>query len=175
MRVYVAGRVKNITEVNIIQNVVLERGHEITHDWTGVEGEVRDSWVDDPTKARQVATLDFLGTTQADGIILCGYGCDEGEGGLGCFIEAGLAMASGVPMIVLGPMRESVFWYAPFVLKVNYRIDHGITVERPSNVQTPSDEEIVKIEAVIAVNGLESLDRQKRLALSGTDTQINLQ
>lgn len=175
MKVYVAGRTKNLDEVHAIQEIVMQRGHEINHDWTDPTiGEVRDSWSDSPDRARQVATLDFLAATGADGIILCGYGCEEGGGGLGCFIEAGLAMASGVPMVILGPCRESVFWYAPFVLRVNFREDPDV-VNRPEGIELPTDEEIVKIESVLAVNGLESLARQKRLALSPTDTSINLQ
>lgn len=179
MNVYVAGRTKNLDEVHAIQEVVMERGHAISHDWTDPDiGEVRDTWTDDPTRARQVATLDFLASTTSDGIILCGYGCEEGGGGLGCFIEAGLAMASGVPMIVLGPIRESVFWYAPFVLKVNYAeseevmearrkrmAEHGLEMQR---------DDVIKLEAAIAVDGLESLNRQKRLALNQSDTRINL-
>lgn len=174
MRIYVAGRTKNIDEVHTIQEVVMERGHQITHDWTDPSvGEVRDDWVGDPVRAREVATLDFLGVTQADGIILCGYGCGEGEGGLGCFIEAGLALASGVPMVVLGPMRESVFWYSPFTLKANYEESEEAAVEQDAKVMK-DPEDIIKLEAAVAVNGLESLARQKALALSPTDTSIKL-
>lgn len=172
MRIYVAGRTKNIDEVHLIQSVVLDQGHEITHDWTDVEGEgkgeIRDSWSDDPTRARQVATLDFLGVANADGVILCGYGCDEeNKGGLGCFIEVGIALASGVPVAVLGPARESVFWYSPFTLK--------IFKDEPLEEQSDAAYEgRIQLETAISLTGLESLRRQQHLALSDTDIQAKI-
>ncbi len=171
MKIYVAGRTKNIEEVNLIQSAAIDHGHEITHDWTDVDGEgkgeIRSDWSDDPKRARQVATLDFLGVTQAQGIILCGYGCDEEtKGGLGCFIEVGIALASGVPMIVLGPVRESVFWYSPFTLRV-FKDD-----PLDENSDTGLEDRI-RLETAVALDGLESLNRQKRLALSDTDVRID--
>lgn len=179
MKLYIAGRTKNIKEVNIIQSVVLEHGHGITHDWTDVDGEgkgeIRSDWSTDPKRARQVATLDFLGVVNADGVILCGYGCDEeNKGGLGCFIEVGIALSSGVPIIVLGPARESVFWYSPYTLKVNYQVD-GEVMDLPDSPGKKSPEEIIKLETAVALTGLESLHRQKRLALDPSDTQANIQ
>lgn len=173
MRVYVAGRTKNIEEVNLIQTLVLSHGHEITHDWTDVEGEgkgeIRSDWSEAPERARQVATLDFLGVVNADGVILCGYGCDEeNKGGLGCFIECGLALASGIPLIILGPARESVFWYSPYTLKV-YK-------DEPLEEQSDAAlEGRIKLETAVAISSLESLHRQKRLALDQSDTQVNIQ
>lgn len=161
MQVYVAGRTKNIDEVHVIQEVLLDHGHSITHDWTDVEGEgkgeIRDDWSEDPKRARQVATLDFLGVTKARGVIVCGYGCDEGEGGLGMFIEVGLAMASGIPIVIVGPMRESVFWYAPYVSRVE------------------PNRQPIKTEAEVAVKMLEQMRRQADLALNDSDTTVNVQ
>lgn len=179
MQIYVGGRTKNVAEVNLIQEVVMERGHSITHDWTDVEGEgkgeIRDDWKNDPNRARQVAALDFLGVAKADGMILCGYGCEEGGGGLGCFIEAGVALASGVPLVILGPCRESVFWYSPFTLKV-YK-DEPLRIEKGEPLTSDIEEtreDRISLEAAIAVNGLEGLDRQRRLALSDTDVMTKL-
>jgi hypothetical protein len=172
MRIYVAGRTKNIEEVNLIQSAAIDHGHEITHDWTDVEGEgkgeIRSDWSSNPERARQVATLDFLGVTQAQGVILCGYGCDEeNKGGLGCFIEVGIALASGVPVIVLGPARESVFWYSPFTLKVFK--DEPLEIESDAYL-----EDRIRLETAVALDGLESLNRKKRLALSESDTTVRM-
>lgn len=158
MKIYVAGRLGNIDEVHTLQEAAMERGHSITHDWTNPEaGEIRNDWSDDPKKARQVATLDFLGVTQAGGVLVCGYGCDEGEGGLGMFIEVGLALASGVPVVIVGPMRESVFWYAPFVARVE------------------PNQQPIETEAQVAVKMLEQMRRQAGLSLSDSDTTVRIQ
>lgn len=157
MKIYVAGRTKNIEEVNTIQAELTRRGHSITHDWTGPEGGISGDWSDSPELAKKVAIKDFLGVTNADGVIMCGYGCQEGGGGLGAFIEAGIALASNIPIVIVGPMRESVFWYAPIVARVAQDTDEDLSIAD---------------EAATASVMLESLHRRLQLGLKPDDATV---
>lgn len=111
MRVYVAGRTKDVGTVQRVQSMVRGVGHEITFNWTGVEGEIRDSWASDPTRAREISSLERDAVRDADMLVLVWHE----HGGLGALIETGMALAQGKRVIVYGVPRESVFWYAPGV------------------------------------------------------------
>lgn len=125
MRIYVAGRVGNIQQVRALQLLFTQRGHEITYDWTGPEGETRRDWSGHREEACEIAQREVDGVASADAVALVGYGCEEqNKGGLGCFIEVGMALAAGKPVAVWGPARESVFWYLPNV----YRHVNGLDV-----------------------------------------------
>jgi nucleoside 2-deoxyribosyltransferase len=117
MRIYVAGRTSHIEIVNEMQELCRADGHTITHDWTGPEGGIESDWSGEPERAYECARKDFNGVTSADAVIVCGYGCGEGGGGLGTFIEIGIAIHARLPVIIIGPMRESVFWYLDNVIR----------------------------------------------------------
>lgn len=119
MKVYVAGRVKQIPRVQVVRDWLREEGHSITFDWTGPEGEQRSDWSKAPDVARGLADRERRAVLAADVVVLVGWGCAEGEGGLGCFIEVGVALALGIPVVIVGPCRESVFWYLPAVQRVD--------------------------------------------------------
>lgn len=118
MRVYVAGRVAWIDDVRHAQALAVAAGHEITFDWTGAEGETRHDWTSAVALARHIGEREKGAVLTADAVILIGQGCEEGGGGLGCFIEVGMALAADVDVFVVGPCRESVFWYQPNVVRV---------------------------------------------------------
>lgn len=111
MRVYVAGRVKDIPAVQRAQAIVRGFGHEITFDWTGDNGEVRDDWSGAPERAREISSMERDAVRDADALVLVWHE----HGGLGALIETGMALAQGKRIIVYGEPRESVFWYAPGV------------------------------------------------------------
>lgn len=123
MRVYIAGRTSQADAVNRVQELFVQAGHSITHDWTGPEGGIKPDWSHNREEAREVAIKDRDGVAKADAVILCGWGCEEGGGGLGCFIEVGIAFALWIPVIILGPCRESVFWYLPNVIHIKNDAD----------------------------------------------------
>lgn len=117
MRVYVAGRIRYIRQVRAAQAAVLSAGHKLTFDWTGPEGETRHDWSEAPQKARRLSERERQAVLTSHVVVLVGHGCEEGGGGLGCFIEVGIALATGISVIVYGPARESVFWYMPNVTR----------------------------------------------------------
>lgn len=120
MKIYVAGRVKQMRRVRAVQQTFKRYGHVVTFDWTGPEGEQKPDWSHDPEWACTLSKRERRGVLDADGVVLVGHGCEEGGGGLGCFVEVGMAMAYGRPVVVYGPCRESVFWYLPRVTRVRY-------------------------------------------------------
>lgn len=114
MRIYVAGRTSEIEKVQMVQERLKAHGHDITFDWTSEEeGEVRADWSAYPGRAAEISGLERRAIEAADAVVLVGYGCDEqSRGGLGCFIEVGMALALETPVVIWGPARESVFWYS---------------------------------------------------------------
>jgi len=115
MRVYIASKGPDIDLCRGVQAMVLAAGHEITFDWTGPDGEFRDDWSEHPERARALSTRERDAVRSANVLVLC---TTEPTGGLGCWIETGMALALNIPVIVLGPARESVFWYLPQVERV---------------------------------------------------------
>lgn len=119
MRVYVASSAQDFERVRAVQAVVRAAGHEVTFDWTDIENpeslaEVREDWTGNPDRARVLARRERRAVISADVLVLCG---PTPPHGLGCFIETGMALARGVIVIVIEPIRESVFWYLPGVIR----------------------------------------------------------
>lgn len=117
MRVYVAGRTSDTERVRRVQQMVRDRGGEITFDWTDVEGpnaqgEIRRDWSGAPLRARALSERERQAVVDADITILC-----WGDGACGALLETGIAMGAGRSVIVLGATRESVFWYLPNVYR----------------------------------------------------------
>jgi hypothetical protein len=129
MRVYVAGRRSDKSLVRGVQEILIAAGHEITFDWTGPNGERRDDWSDVPDRARELSTRERHAVRSADMLVLVG---SEPHGGLGCFIETGMALALGIPVLVVGLVRESVFWYLPIVERLEsiYALNDWLMVEQ---------------------------------------------
>ena len=117
MNVYVAGKSTDLDRVKRVMNIVREAGHKITFDWTSEEGEIRSGmgWREDPEKACEIAEKEVSAVLTADLVILC-----HDRSILGGAIETGIAVGQGIPVMVLDPeVRNSVFWYLPWVSLVN--------------------------------------------------------
>lgn len=115
LRVYVAGRTEDVERVRRVQQIVFDVGGEVTFDWTGPEGDIRKDWRGSSDRARELAQRERRAVLDANVLVLCG---PDPHGGLGCFIETGMAMArGGIDIFVIEPVRESVFWYLPGVVR----------------------------------------------------------
>jgi hypothetical protein len=123
-RVYVAGSTKDTERINVVQRWCLDVGWEITFDWTGPEGEIRNprggadfetqagGWAEAPEKGAEISTREIAACCAADLTILL---FPPKGGGLGCWIEMGATLASGGDVWVVEPGRDSVFWMHPRV------------------------------------------------------------
>lgn len=108
VRVYVAGRTTDTERVNVLQEQLRRRGHDITYDWTyNVKEVIADPALYTPEYASMCAYNDHAGVVQADVVIaLCA------RGWLGTAIEMGIALQAGVPVVMVGnPERDCVFFY----------------------------------------------------------------
>jgi hypothetical protein len=115
MRVYVAGSTREVERVNHVQALVLAAGWAITFDWTGPEGEIRDSgWDAAAEKGALISSREIEACKTADlTIVLCP------PAGLGCWIEMGASLAAGGEVWVVDPVRDSVFWQHPQVQRMS--------------------------------------------------------
>jgi hypothetical protein len=114
MRVYVAGRTADQERVRRVQGLCREAGHTITFDWTGPDGDIRSDWRSEAERAAELSKRELEAVATADVLVLCG---PDPHGGLGCYIETGMAMAMGLSIVIIEPVRESVFWYLPGVVR----------------------------------------------------------
>lgn len=112
MRVYVASGTSMIPEVREVQRQCLLAGYEVTFDWTGPEGRIEEDWSPFPDAANKHAAKESSAVRRADAVVLIAPA--QGRG-LGCFIEVGIAIGLGKRVVVVGDIRESVFWYHPGV------------------------------------------------------------
>lgn len=117
-RVYVAGRTSDIDNVRLAQQICRDANCDITFDWTGQEGEIRDSWEGAPDRAQTLSECERRAVSDADLVVLLWCVTDRG-GPVGALLEVGMAMGMKKRIIVVGPARESVFWYLPEVERVD--------------------------------------------------------
>lgn len=117
MRIYVAGRTDNISEVRMVQKACTVAGHEITHDWTQIVDEVGGAARDDVvSKERQrgFAEADLEGVGDCDIFIMV-----ASPKLCGTLIEFGAAAVLDKLVWILGhPERHSVFFHLPHVVKL---------------------------------------------------------
>lgn len=117
MRIYVAGRTTDVENVRRVQQLCLDAGHEITHDWTRGEGVTPErlaaagkgrvfAEIPDEQK-RRFADQDLVGAGSAQLIIAV-----ASPGWWGTMIEIGIGLVCGRAIWLVGPVeRNSVFFY----------------------------------------------------------------
>lgn len=118
MRVYVAGRTTEIDRVRSVQRMFTERGHTITFDWTGEEGEIRKGWrgTDAEPRGNLLANLERGAVISADLVVLCWRDGDGQRAGMvGALIEVGMGLADATETWIIAPSRDSVFFCLPEV------------------------------------------------------------
>jgi hypothetical protein len=111
----VAGRTRDLERVRECQQICRDCGGEITFDWTGPDGEIQRDWSLKRERAREISTRERDAVYDCDVLVALHYD----EFGLGQSIEIGMAMAFEKRVIVIGPFRESVFWYLPKVVRID--------------------------------------------------------
>jgi len=110
MNVYVAGKFEEKELVRTVQRTLLERGHTITHDWTGedatgMEGEQLEEYLADN------ASRDVDGVAAAEAVLILNH-----PKGFGMMAEMGMAIAWNIPIYVIGPqIRDCIFFHLPEV------------------------------------------------------------
>lgn len=118
MKVYVAGRTSEVERVRRVQKMFTDRGHTITFDWTGEEGEIRSGWRGTEAEARGnfLANRERIAVIDADLVVLCWKDADGTRPGMvGALIEVGMGLADGTETWVIAPSRDSVFFCLPEV------------------------------------------------------------
>ena len=129
LRFYVASRYENGKEVQKIQNLLIEKGYELTHNWTIYEGS-------DNIKKRDCAIADIAGVRQSDFIVVCW------PGKTGTKLEIGASLACRIPVFILGcdcPQNmesdgrgTSVFWFHDLI---NFCKDETDLITKIKNYQ----------------------------------------
>lgn len=115
MKIFVSGQLREKEHVRHVYQMLIQRGHEVTHDWTRTDN-FRGSYGADKREAGQRAAHDVDGVMKAERYIIL---TDNSRCGKGMYVELGVALArarSGEPIeiAIVGPMNhESIFYYHP--------------------------------------------------------------
>jgi len=114
MNIYVFGKSSQTADVQVIQNQLRKKGHLITFDWTlMVDYYKRNPEKLTPVIEREESILCLSGVCMAD--VAVGYVPDKLEY-RGAFVEMGIALAMGIPVILLGHGMDScIFTNHPLV------------------------------------------------------------
>jgi hypothetical protein len=127
MDTYVAGSTHDIHHVNYVQRAAIEAGHTITFDWTGPEGVIHEDWSPYADEGA-VHSQREVAAAKCDLFILV---TPQHAGGVGCFIEFGIALGHGALCYVF-PLkdRDSVFFYHPhvFIIKSKRNLTYDLRV-----------------------------------------------
>lgn len=93
--VYVASKFENVDAVRAVHAKLRAAGHEVAHDWTieNAEGRSGDELRE---YLRGCAAADYRGALTCDALILL-----HRPNMRGAFVEVGVALAAGVPVIVV--------------------------------------------------------------------------
>lgn len=122
MKVYVAGALADIKNVQAAQAAVLAAGHELTLDWTrGPDAGLAGDYSASPALSAQIAQADLEAVLAADAVLVM----SSAHEGRGMFVEMGAALARshrgefGHVVLVGTPQHESVFHHHPAVRLVS--------------------------------------------------------
>jgi len=115
MKIYVAGRYKQLTKIEEYYKILENKGHKITNKWTRQDS--IKPFLENKEKARKYINEDFNGITDADIFILISeYEVDA----RGCNIELGYALSEAkkgkLKIFVIDPSSNpSMFFLDPRV------------------------------------------------------------
>lgn len=104
MKVYVAGKWKEVNSVREVMVMLKGMGHEVTCDWTGHVS---------PLKSKQYALEDMEGVRNCD--VLLALMPDPTTFYKGAWIEVGMALAFNKLVMIVGKEVNSVFLGHPMV------------------------------------------------------------
>lgn len=116
LRIMVSGRFEEYPRVRAFMDSLRHDGHVITHDWTRTDqfdsnGVLREDWLELTREQKQQHACDDLrGVRTADLVIVLG---DSPQ--CGSIIEIGAALILGIPVWIVEPWRDCLFWSHPLV------------------------------------------------------------
>ena len=108
MRVFVAGSYSAITEARAAEQDLLQRGHTVTSSWLH---EPFDSFTSD-WQRRATAEIDRADIERSDVVVIL-TGKESTSGGF--HIELGMALALRLPVYLLGPRPDNIYYLLPDV------------------------------------------------------------
>lgn len=111
MKFYIATGINNAYTHNIVRDLLIKEGHEITYDWT-LHGAVISKGLE---RCKEVCLLEIEGVYTADVVIVIW------PGGRGAHVELGIAIASKKqihlvscdPQILVPSPESSIFYFHP--------------------------------------------------------------
>lgn len=108
MNAYVAGSTHEIPLVQNVQSLVINAGHTIPFDWTREpDKQIRESWYDHEQEGNMHAQRE-VAAAKCELFVLV----TPVTGGVGCFVEFGVALGHGALCYVFPfKNRDSVFFY----------------------------------------------------------------
>jgi nucleoside 2-deoxyribosyltransferase len=111
LNVYLAANGREIETTRKAMQAIRDAGHRITHDWTvGIENQ-RPADPVERERVRQAAALaDVAGIRAADVLVLLDH-----DKGFGMYVEMGVAIGLGKPVIVVDERYHQVFFSLPTV------------------------------------------------------------
>lgn len=113
-KIYVAGKFEEKDLVRQIQKALVERGHEITHDWTREDAGTRKGLALH-SYLRACGIADLMGVQDADAVLMLNH-----KNGYGLMTELGIALAEGIPVVLMNAdVRDTVFFHHPLVYAVD--------------------------------------------------------
>lgn len=104
MKVYVAAPWVKRPEARVVADRLVAHGHTVVSRWLHLHGDT-----DDPRVLAIEAQNDVDDVRRADVLVLCNLEKSEGKS-----VETGIALASGLSVIVIG-QRSNIFHYLPAV------------------------------------------------------------
>jgi nucleoside 2-deoxyribosyltransferase len=111
MKIYLATKFTHKDDFRKVAEVLEREGHEITHDWTqdSLDGILPE---DVETYKMSCAGLCIMGVQAAEAVVLIAK-----PNMAGAFVEMGMAISIGIPVIVLGAFEEGnqscLFYHLP--------------------------------------------------------------
>ncbi len=123
MRIYVAGKWQEKSQVKQVQIALVNVGHEITHDWTIHEMGAHESQQDtdvqigthwyDPDELAHQALGDLRGVQTCEAIVICAINPHKYSGTL---TEMGIALGCGRRVLIIGDCIDgNIFTWLPEV------------------------------------------------------------
>ena len=117
MKFYIATRLENAANHNLLRDLMVEQGHSITYDWT-VHGPV---WREGAERIREVSELELKGVADANVCLVLM------PGGRGTHVELGIALGLQKPCLVISENAQELmatsetcaFYHHPRVLRVS--------------------------------------------------------
>ncbi len=106
MRLYVASAFADFERTRAVHKLARARGHTITEDWARHVDAFPPGAPVPIDFQRESAEADFVGVATADVLIVLTPVAERKDLGCGMWVELGIALSGGVPVVVTGGQHE---------------------------------------------------------------------